>query len=71
MGDPANYNLVVSPATRKPSYFTVVHAGIALALGYLHHLIVRNGQMLDVMFIVVTVIFFLIAWLYVIGCDRL
>jgi hypothetical protein len=59
MGDPANYNLVVSPATRKPSYFTVVHAGIALAFGYLHH------------FIVITVIFFLIAWLYVIGCDRL
>jgi hypothetical protein len=71
LADPANYNLVISPTTQKSSYFAVVHAGIALALGYLHHLIVRSDHMADVIFIVVTVIFFIISWLYVIGCDRL
>jgi len=27
--------------------------------------------MADVIFIVITVVFFIISWLYVLGCDRL
>jgi len=30
-----------------------------------------SNSMLDVIFVVVTVVFFLISWLYVRGCDRL
>ena len=31
----------------------------------------RRAQMADVIFIVITVVFFLISWCYVKGCDRL
>ena len=31
----------------------------------------RRDEMADVIFIVVTVVFFVMSWLYVIGCDRL
>jgi len=31
----------------------------------------RSDSMADVIFIVLTVVFFGVSWLYVIGCDRL
>ena len=47
--------------------------GIAVAMSPFHvkSLSGDNGEMADVMFIVITVVFFIIAWLYVIACDKL
>ena len=33
--------------------------------------IFRSKQMADTIFIIVTVLFFIVSWLYVIACDRL
>jgi hypothetical protein len=45
------------------------HQGCARVLAY--DSTFRSDQMADVIFIVITVVFFLISWWYVKGCDRL
>jgi hypothetical protein len=47
-------------------------AGIKVALAFGTGLyFFRSDQMADVIFIIITVVFFVISWLYVRGCDRL
>jgi hypothetical protein len=36
-----------------------------------HESIFRSNPMADVILVLITVVFFIIAWLYVKGCDRL
>jgi hypothetical protein len=47
-------------------------AGIKVALVFAIRLyFFRSEQMADFIFIIITVVFFVISWLYVRGCDRL
>jgi hypothetical protein len=57
-------------AILKTQPFRVKKPGTVLALNE-NQVNLWERSMADVIFIVVTVIFFIISWLYVIGCDRL
>jgi len=53
-------------------WVTVRHgARLALSSGDACLMGVSEGTMLDLVFVATTIAFFAIAWLYVLGCDRL
>jgi hypothetical protein len=69
--DLANYHGSLVICSEKPIILPrkVWHFGCDSNLA--DEAMLRSGQMADVIVIVVTVLFFIISWLYVIGCDRL
>ena len=68
---PANYNRSLAKRAKKP--IVSPRKGWHCACDGLlaQESVFRSDQMADVIFVIVTVVFFIIAWLYVRGCDRL
>ena len=66
-------NLPYAAHLSKTNLFRSPAAGIRLALRVLQisQFYLRSDHMADVLLIVTTVLFFIVSWLYVIGCDRL
>src|SRR5215467_8562462 len=56
---------------QKANHFTVMFLALRLRCDLAHDSISRSNHMADVIFILITVVFFLIACWYVYGCDRL
>jgi hypothetical protein len=66
----ANYKTAVDCPDERSMFSRRGH-GIALAISAKLRALFRSNHMTDVILILITLVFYIVAWIYVHGCDHL